>query len=1130
MTVAQIKGQRGGDTVDVLWEIRLLGGLRLTGPKQEGDEGKAITRFPTRKAAALLARLAYSAGTPQRREELIEILWPGARETEGRGNLAVQLHHLRKLLEPSGSLRGVVLSGIGDPHFITLNADVVSVDVAMFEAAARRARHAEDPARRLDHLTRALDTYTGKLLPEFDQLWVEPARLNLANRYQEIAEDVIPLLEPPERALEYAHRAVTCDPDREAAYRLLMHALLRAGQRTAVLNLYESLKRRLAETGSKPSEKTREIARAARENRPLPSPPPTGTVALLVTDIEGSTALERRLGGTYKMVWERHNALLRHLFERHDGTKFKQMGDGFWVAFAKTSAALTCAVAGQQALAAEAWPEIGYPLPVRMAVHVGAADWQDGDYYGLTLNKASRLLSAAHGGQILASEAAEALSRHDLTADLQITDLGMYCLRGFPPERFFQVCFPEMPRRLFPAPNAEPFEPPPAEERPAAETGLFTVPYGHNPFFVGRRPILDQIHQMLTDHADAPIALVGMSGLGKTQLAVEYAHEQRQEYPGGIFWIHARDTARLRESYAAIGRLVFRLAEDLSTEAAAEQVRVELQRLSRPALLLFDNVTADTDLHLLPASGPCRILITSCESGLPEHFRVLLLPRLDEASAIELLQRHRRVENEAERIAAVEIAERVGHFPLALTLVAHHVKRLDSRFSSYQKRLTQDLPKALAQARERFTAATGHDGRLFDTIHVSCDSLHENARTILSVACCFYGRGIPFALLYEAARLTMKSARGVELEEDDFRDSIAHLMEDYCLVEREEPKEGEESGRLTVHELVRVFMNAQSDAETQRAAAESVAFVLTAPLEAANAEARWQQILPEIAHARAALTRGYETRAQTGFYSLLREIGIYLYYQKEASAALRHLEKGLTISDTLLGRQHYEAARFLTWIGLVRQDLGQKEAALAASREALEIAQATLPGDDPALAEQYNNLGSVLQSQDRFDEALDVYRTALAICESAYGENHPHVATCRNNIGVIHYQREEWDEALCYLLEALSIDQMRYGLEHPKAAIRHNLIGRILVRTGIPREALFHHRKALRIYRMAYGDCNLDVAMSHRFLAEAWRSLGRTRYARRHGTHALVLCERLYGPENPRSTVLREMLASLREE
>src|SRR4051812_43995816 len=140
---------------------------------------------------------------------------------------------------------------------------------------------------------------------------------------------------------------------------------------------------------------------------------PSGTVTFLFTDIEGSTSRWEHQPEAMRIALARHDALVRAAIHEHGGHVVKTMGDAFHAAFARAPDALAATLDAQRRLQAEPWGEIG-PLRVRMALHTGVAEERDADYYGPTLNRAARLMSAGHGGQIPLSPATPRPVRRDL--------------------------------------------------------------------------------------------------------------------------------------------------------------------------------------------------------------------------------------------------------------------------------------------------------------------------------------------------------------------------------------------------------------------------------------------------------------------------------------------------------------------------------------------------------------------------------------------------------------------------------------------------------------------------------------------------------------------------------------------
>ena len=152
--------------------------------------------------------------------------------------------------------------------------------------------------------------------------------------------------------------------------------------------------------------------------------PPTGTLTFLFTDIEGSTKMWEGSPEAMRIALARHDEILREAIETRGGYIFKTVGDAFCSVFTTAQDALEAALAAQHVLVSEDWSEEIGPLRVRTALHTGAAEERDGDYFGPPLNRVARLLSAGHGGQILLSLAAQELVREQLPEETALRDLG----------------------------------------------------------------------------------------------------------------------------------------------------------------------------------------------------------------------------------------------------------------------------------------------------------------------------------------------------------------------------------------------------------------------------------------------------------------------------------------------------------------------------------------------------------------------------------------------------------------------------------------------------------------------------------------------------------------------------------
>jgi class 3 adenylate cyclase len=173
-------------------------------------------------------------------------------------------------------------------------------------------------------------------------------------------------------------------------------------------------------------------------------------VTFLFTDIEGSTRLWECFPEAMQAALARHDALMRAEIEAYGGGVFKTVGDAFYAVFAAAASAVAAALTIQRALQREPWGETG-PLRVRVALHTGAAEPRDGDYFGPALNRVARMLAVGHGGQIVLSLATQQLVRHALPPDALLRSLGAHRLRDLiVAEPIFQLVAADLPSEFPP--------------------------------------------------------------------------------------------------------------------------------------------------------------------------------------------------------------------------------------------------------------------------------------------------------------------------------------------------------------------------------------------------------------------------------------------------------------------------------------------------------------------------------------------------------------------------------------------------------------------------------------------------------------------------------------------------------
>jgi class 3 adenylate cyclase len=151
--------------------------------------------------------------------------------------------------------------------------------------------------------------------------------------------------------------------------------------------------------------------------------PASATLTFLFTDLEGSSRLWERFPGAMTAALARHDTILRTAVEAWDGQVIKTTGDGLMAVFSSVTAAVQASIAAQRGLREEPWPDTG-DLRVRMGLHSGEAETRVGDYFGPTVNRAARIMSVGHGGQVLLSSATAAMLMDQLPDRVTLLDLG----------------------------------------------------------------------------------------------------------------------------------------------------------------------------------------------------------------------------------------------------------------------------------------------------------------------------------------------------------------------------------------------------------------------------------------------------------------------------------------------------------------------------------------------------------------------------------------------------------------------------------------------------------------------------------------------------------------------------------
>ena len=1034
--------------------VEMLGGLRV----QLGD--RTITRFRTQKTGALLAYLAYHLSRAHSREVLVELLWPWSAPAAGRKSLTVSLSSLRHQLEPPGAPEGAVIRA--ERFTVQLNPRAVTTDVAEFEAGLRCAEGASTEAERSRLLAEAVGLYRGPLLPGYYQDWILPEAERLADVYLEAVQALTAYLQAQgdvARALDYAHRAVTVDPLREDAHRLVMRALAAAGQPDGVLRQYRELERLLKEQlGEPPSRATRELAErlaGGGDARPVRSPtrasrarppagvvsdrPPVGTVTFLLADIEGSRPLPERPRGVSEKARQACRGLLTETAARHGGQAVQEGGGLQTFAFARPSDALRCAVACRQALTGQAGPAGPASPSVRMAVDTGEAELADGRYRGRVLDRAMGLLFAAHGGQILCSEAAASLLRGDVDPDLLLADLGYYRLRGV-----------ETPQRLFgvhhPTAAAGPVRPP-----NAALAYRSNLPAPLTRFF-GREEELARLEEALTRPDVRLVALTGPAGSGKTRLAIEAARRVLEPFRAALWYVPLQD---LRDAQLIADSVTDALAlPRLPHLAPLDQVIEALSR-QRSLLLLdnFEHLLTDGVVvlrRLLECIPALTCLVTSRQTLGVEgeaEFAVGGLPRPRGGAAPEELLCFPSVQLFVDRAQmarpdfqvtarnaadVAQVCDRLEGIPLALELAAARAQVLTPA------RMLSQLEDRFGFLVSRKRDAIGRHRTLRAAVDWSYQLLPDALRRLFSWLSVFRG-----GWTVEAAQSVCEEPRALE--------RLEQLRE--CSLVLSDPGDDErEDLRFRLLETLREFAWGELRSDEQAVLQQTHAAYYLALAEKAEPnlrgpdQDRWlRRLEEEHDNLRAALA--WFGSADDG-----AQAGLRLAAALSRFWAVRgHFAEGRARLAEALGRAEAAArtlarARALAAAGQLAGAQGEAAAATALLEEALAISREA--GHLPGVVEALSSLGmAATWGSGDLSGAARLFEAAVSVAREAGLKSA--VAFSLGGLSRLASLRGEGRRARTYGEERLAIER-ELGDEAQIAEALHDVGTAALIQTDYP--------------------------------------------------------------------------------
>jgi tetratricopeptide (TPR) repeat protein len=633
------------------------------------------------------------------------------------------------------------------------------------------------------------------------------------------------------------------------------------------------------------------------------------------------------------------------------------------------------------------------------------------------------------------------------------------------------------------------------------------IPHRLNRHFIRRDKLIKKIRRVL--ESEGAVALTGLGGMGKTQLAIHYAHSHIDQYNSNeIMWVNAEEATTLMSDYARLAnQLDLREKDEIDQRVMVDAVWRWLET-HEGWLLIFDNVTEPEQLDgYLTSNQTGHTIITSVHQDWSAVAPSLPLKKLDRSASIRFLLNRTK---QSDKTAAQMLAEELGDLPLALEQAGAYISRVrGTTIEQYVKLYRTRREKLMKENKPPI----GYRATVATTWEMSFQKVEEGspaAAALLSLLAFVGPNDIPRSMVCKGGRhLPTVLAEAVE-DELELGYAIEALLH-YSLIESYEET-------WDVHRLVQAVMHDRMSEDERKRWAEAAARVVNDAFPSSidtNMQA-WPMCEQLLQHALSSATHAETLQVASDMAArLFNQAGMYMLGQAQFSKAKEAFERTLKIDEKSYGQYHPNVAIRVNNLGLALQGLGEHQKARKCFERALKIDETKYGPNHPNVAIRVNNLGMVLKDLDEYEMARKCFERALEIDKTKYGPKHPNVAIRINNLGGVLKDLEKYEDARECFEQALEIDTTYYGDDHPNVAIRVNNLGLALQDLNEYKKARECFERALRIDEKAYGIDHPKVAIRINNIGMLLKDLGEYEKARKNFERVLEIDEKFYGPDHP---------------
>ncbi|GHO52060.1 tetratricopeptide repeat protein [Ktedonobacter robiniae] len=687
----------------------------------------------------------------------------------------------------------------------------------------------------------------------------------------------------------------------------------------------------------------------------------------------------------------------------------------------------------------------------------------------------------------------------------------------------------------------------PSDSKSTPPERAWNVPYQRNSYFTGREDLLACLHEQL--HAGQDIALSqaisGLGGVGKTQLAVEYAYRYRQEYRY-ILWARAESEESLISSYVALAHLLNLPQKDAQDQHISVQALKHWLQNNGGWLLILDNADEPKVLSpYIPASPQGHCLYTTRASTLGRLAHCLPVESFpDEQGALFLLRRAQLLAPDApleqapehERELALQITRALGGLPLALDQAGAYIEEVQTTLSAYWQIYQQRRSELL----KRRGLSVDYPESVATTWSLSfeqVEQLNPAAAELLRFCAFLAPDDIPEELLLKIGSRLGPPLASLVSQPVRFNEAIGVLMR-YSFVKRDQAH-----SLLSMHRLVQIILRegpggevslssrllrhrvspVSQDKHWMKRIIQGVYVFLPRPyFPYWTLYERW---LPHILVCTDWLKQGKIETLEVAI--VLNNAGMYLKERGRYKEAEPLYKRALAITEKKLGAKNPNTAVLLNNIAVLYMRQGKYREAEPLYKQVLAIYEKELGVEHPEIAVSLHNLANLYKDQGRYEEAEASYKRALAIWEKTLGNNDHYTAVGLNDLGGLYKDQGKYVEAESLLQQALAIREKELGAEHPDTACTLNNLGVLYKGQGRYEEAESLLQQALAIREKELGAEHPDTAEILYHLALLYQDQGKYENAEPLYERALTIWERELGTEHPHTRTARASYVAL---